>query len=299
MSSTTKKMETNKYSSITVSTTVYAPVEKVWDLWTNPDHITRWCQASDDWHAPFAENDLRLNGRFKTTMSARDGSDSFDFQGIYTKVEPYHSIDYKLDDGRKVKLEFASDGKQTSITETFETENVYSIEQQRVGWQSILDNFRKYAEASSNKVTLHFEISIEASSEKVYKLMLDKDNWEKWTSVFSAGSRYEGSWERGSKILFLGEGKDGETGGMVSRIKENIPNKFISIEHVGIYQDGKEITSGDDVLTWAGALENYTFEEKGGKTRLFVDTDSNKEFKEYFSETWPKALEELKQICEV
>ncbi len=111
-------------------------------------------------------------------------------------------------------------------------------------------------------------------------------------------SYFEGSWEKDSKILFLGTDKDGNKEGMVSRIKENIPNKLISIEHLGILKNDKEITSGTEVEGWAGALENYTFNEDNGKTFLSVDMDSNQQFKSYFEETWPKALNKLKAICE-
>jgi len=291
-------METLKHTSITVETTVKVPLEKAWEYWTMPEHITKWYQASDDWHAPYAENDLRLNGRFKTSMAAKDGSSGFDFEGVYTKVLLHQNIDYTLDDGRKVSISFSGNNILTKIVETFETENVNSVELQRSGWQAILDSFKNYAESAGNKETLHFEIHIKASPEKVYNSMLDKDKYTQWTAIFSPGSHFIGSWDKGSKILFIGPGQDGEPGGMVSRIKENIPGIFLSIEHLGILKNGEEIMEGKEVSEWAGALENYTFEEKNGGTRLSVDTDSNEEFKGYFEETWPKALVILKEICE-
>ncbi|MDQ3279407.1 MAG: hypothetical protein M3Q06_13845, partial [Bacteroidota bacterium] len=109
---------------------------------------------------------------------------------------------------------------------------------------------------------------------------------------------YEGSWEKGAKIHFLGEDKEGNCGGMVSRIKENIPTRFVSIEHLGILQNGQEITTGPEVEAWAGSLENYTFTEEDGQTLVSVDADSNKDFHAYFFETWPKALAKLKELCE-
>jgi uncharacterized protein YndB with AHSA1/START domain len=131
---------------ITVQTTVNAPVSKVWDSWTAPKHITKWCQASDDWHAPKAENDLRAGGKFSTTMAAKDGSASFDFGGTYSTVKTNSLIEYAIEDGRKVKIVFESLGDKTRVTETFEPENTNSIELQRGGWQAILDNFKKYTE---------------------------------------------------------------------------------------------------------------------------------------------------------
>src|SRR5688500_3105434 len=112
-------METIERTAVTVEATVDAPVEKVWKYWNDPAHITQWCSASDDWHAPYAENDLRKDGKFKTTMAAKDGSFSFDFEGVYTKVEPNKTIDYTMSDGRKVNITFASHGNATHVTETF------------------------------------------------------------------------------------------------------------------------------------------------------------------------------------
>ena len=141
-------METTTKNAITVVATVKAPVEKVWETWSEPKHIMQWCQASDDWHVPHAENDLQTNGKFKTTMAAKDGSMSFDFGGVYTNVEPYKLIEYALEDGRKVKIAFEANGAETKVTETFDPEDTNPIEMQRGGWQAILDNFKKYAEVN-------------------------------------------------------------------------------------------------------------------------------------------------------
>lgn len=138
-------MET-KTQPITVQTTVNAPVQKVWESWTAPKHITQWCQASDDWHAPKAENDIRTGGKFSTTMAAKDGSVSFEFGGVYSNVKPNSLIEYAMEDGRKVKIVFEAQGDKTQVTETFDPESTNPIEMQRAGWQAILDNFRKYTE---------------------------------------------------------------------------------------------------------------------------------------------------------
>ena len=143
-------METTTKTAITVETVIKAPVENVWKFWSEPKHITQWCNASDDWHAPYAENDLRLNGKFKTTMAAKDESVSFDFGGVYTKVQPNHVIEYIMDDGRKAKITFSRNGTETKVTETFEAEGINPIEMQRGGWQAILDNFKKYTESKNS-----------------------------------------------------------------------------------------------------------------------------------------------------
>lgn len=139
-------METKNTQAITVESTVQAPVEKVWRYWSEPAHITKWCQASEDWHAPAADNDLREGGKFTTTMAAKDGSMSFDFGGVYTSVITHKLIEYTMGDGRKVSVSFSSDGNQTTVTETFDPEDTNPLEMQRGGWQAILDNFKKYTE---------------------------------------------------------------------------------------------------------------------------------------------------------
>ena len=133
-------------TTIKIETTVRADVATVWRAWTSPEHIMQWTHASDDWHAPAAENDLRIGGRFKTTMAARDGSVSFDFTGTYTAVDEPKRIAYNIDDGRAVSVAFTSVAGGTLVVEQFEAESVHPPERQQAGWQAILDNFRKYVE---------------------------------------------------------------------------------------------------------------------------------------------------------
>jgi uncharacterized protein YndB with AHSA1/START domain len=134
-------------SQITIETTVQAPVERVWETWTEPQHITQWNNASDDWHVPIAENDLRVEGKFLTRMEAKDGSFGFDFSGVYDEVKTNELISYTLGDGRKVSIAFISQGNETKIIETFEAEKTNPIEMQKAGWQAILDNYKKYTES--------------------------------------------------------------------------------------------------------------------------------------------------------
>jgi len=144
---------------------------------------------------------------------------------------------------------------------------------------------------------LHFKIEINAPKEKVWNTMLDDKTYRQWTEEFMPGSYYKGDWSKGSKMLFIGPGENGEMG-MVSRIKENQKYKFISIEHYGVIKDGKEDTSSDEVKAWAGAHENYTFTEKNGATEVLVDMDIVEEYKEMFEGMWPKALMKLKELAE-
>ena len=141
-------METATKPTITVETKIKAPVEKVWQFWSAPKHIVKWCSASDDWHTPKAENDLRVGGKFSSRMEAKDGSFGFDFGGVYDQVKEYELIEYTLGDDRKVSIHFTLNGNETKLVETFDAETTHSIDMQRDGWQAILNNFKKYVEAN-------------------------------------------------------------------------------------------------------------------------------------------------------
>lgn len=133
---------------LTVEATINAPVAKVWEYWTAPEHITQWCAASDDWHAPKATNDVRVGGDFSTTMAAKDGSFSFDFGGTYTEVKNNEVIGYIMGDGRVARILFKDNGNTTDIVETFEAETENPVEMQQGGWQAILNNFKKHVEGN-------------------------------------------------------------------------------------------------------------------------------------------------------
>ena len=139
-------METISKSNITVQAIIKAPIAKVWQYWAGPEHIKSWCHASDDWHAPYAENDLRMGRKFTTTMAAKDGSMSFDFAGIYTTINEHQLIEYTLNDSRKVCIRFNAEDDETEVVETFEAEDTHSTEMQESGWQAILNNFKNYVE---------------------------------------------------------------------------------------------------------------------------------------------------------
>ena len=134
-------------TTITVEATVNATIETVWESWTKPEHITKWNYASDDWHSPYAENDLKEGGKMLATMAAKDGSFSFDFWGIHTKVLQHQEIATTLGDDRKMSVKFISTDNKVKLIETFEPENQNSSELQQQGWQAILNNFKKYTES--------------------------------------------------------------------------------------------------------------------------------------------------------
>ena len=146
-----------------------------------------------------------------------------------------------------------------------------------------------------------YTIVINASAKKVYNIMLGIDQietYENWTAEFNPTSSYEGSWEKGSKIHFIGTDRNGKRGGMVSEIAANVPFSFVSIRHYGILDGDNEITEGPEVEPWAGGLENYSFNENNGVTTVTVETEVPEDYLDYFNTTWPKALNKLKEFAE-
>lgn len=146
--------------------------------------------------------------------------------------------------------------------------------------------------------TLDFFIFINAPKEKVWHTMLDKPTYGEWTKAFHEGSTYEGTWEKGHEIRFIAPTGEGKSEGMYSRINENIPYKFISIEHIGMIKNGVVDTTSEEVKKWAPSFENYTFSEKAGQTEVKVEVQTPSEYKGMFEKMWPKALEDLKSLSE-
>lgn len=132
---------------ITIDTLVNAPLDAVWDRYTQPDHIIRWNFASDDWCCPRASNDLRVGGKMTSRMEAKDGSFGFDFEGTYTEVSQNAALAYALEDGREVRTTFVPEGDAVRVTTRFDAETENDLEMQRAGWQAILENFRRHAES--------------------------------------------------------------------------------------------------------------------------------------------------------
>lgn len=133
---------------ISIQADINAPVEKVWEMYTAPEHVVNWNNASPDWHSPKADNDLKVGGKFLYRMEAKDGSYGFDFSGVYTLVQENSAIEYTMGDDRKVKIAFDGDDTKTKVSLVFEAESENSVEMQKNGWQSILDNFKKYVETN-------------------------------------------------------------------------------------------------------------------------------------------------------
>jgi uncharacterized protein YndB with AHSA1/START domain len=133
---------------ITVEATINASVEKVWQCWTTPHHIMQWNHASDDWHCPASTYSLEVGGKFSATMAAKDGSFSFDFWAIQDEIKMNEFIASTMGDGRRMSVQFVADGASTKVIEMFEPESENPVEMQKMGWQMILDNFKKYVESN-------------------------------------------------------------------------------------------------------------------------------------------------------
>jgi len=145
---------------------------------------------------------------------------------------------------------------------------------------------------------IQFNITINASKQKVWNTMLSQDTYREWAKAFHEGSHYEGNWEKGTEMRFLGPQTDGEMGGMFSRIKENIPYEFISIEHLGMIANGEIDTESEQVKQWAPSYENYTFTENNGQTNVKIEMQTPPEYKAMFEGMWAKALDTLKTLAE-
>lgn len=131
---------------ITIEKNIKAPISRVWNYWTKPEHIIHWNFASDEWHCPRASNDLQTGGQLLWRMEAKDGSAGFDFTGIYEQIKENEWITYRMADGRKVEIRFTQINDEVRMSESFEAEGTNSDEMQRAGWLAILENFKKYTE---------------------------------------------------------------------------------------------------------------------------------------------------------
>lgn len=291
-------MDKRQNTLLSIKTAVNAPLDRVWHFFTHPNHIVRWNAASPDWHCPQATNDLQVGGRFNYRMEARDASFAFDFEGTYIAIQPKKYIAYVMDDDRRVEISFEAKGDTTIVSEQFEAETINPEEMQIAGWQAILDNFASYTERPVGDNPLHFEQLIAATPEKVHRLMLADQTYREWTAIFNPGSFYEGSWEEGAEIRFVGHNENGQKEGMIGHIAVHKPQQYVAIAYDGMIEKGVDRFSGPDVGAMMGGREEYRFVVRDGQTLVVVDLDEPGPYVDYFEKTWPMALQKLKEICE-
>lgn len=277
---------------------VYKPLTYVWTAYNQPNHIVRWNAASDDWHCPQSQVDLRPGGRFCNRMESRDGAYAFDFEGEYRQVTFEKSLHYVLDDGRHAWVNFEAMGNNCQVKVDFEAENIHPHEMQQQGWQAILDRFAAYTERLKGLKPLHFEQQIAATPEKVEATMLGAETYPVWTLAFNGSSGYKGSWEEGEEIIFLGKNENGKEVGMVGEIAIHRPAEYVAISFTGLWDDGQAIYADEQVAAFKDTREEYRFVKRDGGTLLVVDIDDVGEHYEHFMEIWPKALLDLKKLAE-
>ncbi len=283
-------------SKITVSVRIPVDLPTVWRLWNDVHAIRQWYHASEDWHTPRATHDLEQGKSFSYRMEAKDGTEGFDMQGKFISVIPQKFISYVMEDGRLVEISFKEQDNETVIEERLDPENINSEDLQRTGWQRILNNFSTYVLKQQELVPFQFQKFISAEPMAVYDVMIHPTKYTQWTAPFCPGSYFEGSWEKGAHIKFVGPEKDGQAGGMLGHILENTPGKFISIKYDGSFEGDKEKPFISE--TWKDATENYIFERTDGGTNLKVDLQAPLEYADFFNTSWPQALQRLKVLIE-
>lgn len=288
----------NAPSQLHCETRIHKPLAYVWTAYNQPNHIVRWNAASDDWHCPQSQVDLRPGGRFCNRMESRDGAYAFDFEGEYQEVVPESKLVYTLDDGRLVEVVFEALGDETRVKVAFEAENTHPHPMQQQGWQAILERFAAYTERLKGLNPLHFEQQIAASPEKVAALMLGADTYPFWTAAFNGSSGFRGSWEEGEEICFIGKKENGKEVGMIGEIAVHRPAEYVAISFTGLWDDGQAIYADAEVAAFKDTREEYRFVKREGGTLLVVDIDDVGEHYEHFMETWPNALRELKKLAE-
>jgi uncharacterized protein YndB with AHSA1/START domain len=282
---------------IIISSQINAPISKVWEMWTMPSHICRWNFATPEWCCPSCKNDLVLGGKLESRMEAKDGSFGFDFWCTYNDIQVEKNLALTMGDGRKWLVEFESNADGTLVTEHFEPESENPREMQEGGWQAILNNFKAYVESKPFQ-KLTYTVNIDKPKDHVFHTMLAPSSYAEWTSVFTPSSHYDGEWKEGAKMRFLATDADGKLNGMLSKIWKVVPNEMVVIEHHGDIINNEEMTTGEFIDQWSGALEKYFYEDNGSGTTLKVELDSVPAFFSFFEEQYPKALLKLKEVCE-
>lgn len=280
-------------NKIAIETMIKAPIEKVWNAYNDPIAITKWNQASPDWHCPYADNDLRKGGKLKSRMEAKDGSFGFDFEAVYDEVREYKKIAYTMGDGRQAITSFEKLDNATKIITVFDAETDNPLELQQTGWQAILNSFKLYIESRKD---LHFSIAINAGKQKVWETMLQPATYKIWTDAAWPGSKYDGEWKQGARLKFTGGGG----GGTMALIEVCNPCDYLFARHIAIINsDGSLDTDSEMAKEWTGVKEAYQFTETDGVTTLEVFIETFEKWTNMFDEGWPIALEKLKELCEI
>jgi uncharacterized protein YndB with AHSA1/START domain len=279
------------FKTTTISQTATVPANTLFEAYLNPKDNIQWNYASDGWTTGKVDIDARVGGKFAIEYISPDRSRDFVVSGVYDEIVPNQKIVYSLDDGRPVTVQFIEKDKNaTEITIELTLEDESSEEMQRAGWGMIMKHFVDYVERKNNpnNNVIRKSILIKASPEKVWKNLLDKQDYEYWTEVFTPGSTYEGEMKLNNTIIFTSpESPAGE--GMKAKIKTLIPNFQISFEHLG----------SQEASSWSGFRETYTiWPQEESLVRLDIYCDTTKEYFEMMDTSWDKALDRVKELGE-
>ena len=305
-------------NTVTIEREFAAPLSRVWDAFTKQEILDQWW-APKPFESRTKIMNFEVGGRRFYAMVTPDGQEMWAIHK-YTSITPKTNFKYlnafadKEENptlpGSDWDFNFTEQNGKTKVKITIYNESRERMEKMiEMGFKEgitatlnelevLLTSPSQNKEVNMNK--LHFSITINATKAKVWNTMLVYATYRVWTEAFNPGSHYVGDWSKGSKILFLGpDPATGKIGGMVSRIEENRLHEYISIEHLGMVNDGIEDTTSEMVKAFAGAHENYSFKENDKKTEVLVDIDSSGgEFEEMFKDMWPKALQKLKELAE-
>jgi uncharacterized protein YndB with AHSA1/START domain len=292
-------------SKIVIHQIFAATPSQVFESCLDSEDNKRWNTAGFGWSTGEVQIDPKVGGRWFAEYKSPDGKDDFVFEGVFTEIIENQKISYKMPkdmgefevDERKAEVLFEEFEKgKTQVTITFDAEDLNSIEMQKQGWQAILDNFKTFLERKINpeNARLILDIDINASPQKVWKTLLEKESYNIWAATFSPGSHYQGEIKYDNKVQFLGP----DQSGLISLVKVCIPEFQVSFEHLGGFKDGKEDPDSPMFLPWKGNRETYTLKSKNEITNLSIYQEMSKTEIEYFEEMWAKALEVIKKIAE-
>lgn len=266
-------------TTLQVSTDVAADPASVWTRFTVPGHIMQWNFASEEWHCPAAENDLRPGGVYRTRMEARDGSQGFDFEGVYDEVVPESRLAYTLTNGRQVKTEFSDQNGRTRVTTTFEPEDSFPIEVQQAGWQAIIDNFRRYVESEPERMVRE-QVTIDTPADTVWSIITHPRYARELGQQFDKNAYVRSDWQLGSAVEFVYEPERIAATGTISELK---PLELIRI---------------DFDFDGFAYYESFHFSSTEGQTILTAEAGPYTHARDEHATVWSNWLQKVRELSE-
>ncbi len=273
---------------ITIQTIVSADKKKVWDYYTEPKHIVNWNFASDNWCCPGAENDLRIGGKYKARMEAKDKSVGFDFEAVYNEIVEGEKFTYTMEDGREVNGSFEDLDGKTKVTIIFDAEKENSEEMQKDGWQSILNQFKSYVEKQQKEIIAKASVNVDASPSQVWEALTNSER----VKQYMFGAEVISTWKEGTPIKWKGEwkGKTFEDKGKILKIESEQLLKYTHFSPL----TGKE----DKTENYHTVTIRLNAEDNQTNITLTQEGNGTEQEKEHSEKNWQMMLENLKKIVE-